>query len=92
MSVVLDNKTRQLIAVGASMASNCVSCLHQHYNAAMAAGASVEEIIEAIKIGEVTKAQPSAQIKQEIVMLLNEQGNPFPSHHGGKKSCGCGCS
>ena len=94
MSAVLDNKTRQLIAVGASMASNCVSCLHQHYNAAIAAGASVEEIIEAIKIGEVTKAQPGAQIKQEIVMLLNAKEYPFSHHHhhDGKKSCGCGCS
>ena len=93
MQAVLDNKTRQLIAVGASMAANCVSCLHQHYNAAVAAGATVEEIIEAIRIGEATKAQPSAQIKQEIAMLLNDTGNPFAhQHHEGKKSCGCGCS
>ena len=93
MSEVLDNKTRQLIAIGDSMAANCVSCLHQHHNAALAAGATVEQIIEAIRIGEATKAQPSAQIKQEIAMLLNDKENLFPHHHNhGKKSCGCGCS
>jgi hypothetical protein len=58
----------------------------------MAAGATVEEVIEAIKVGEAIKAQPSAQIKQEIAMLLNDKENLFPHHHHGKKSCGCGCN
>jgi len=88
MSQTIDNKTRQLIAVGASMAANCIPCLHHHYQAALSAGATTEEIIEAIKIGEITKTQPGAHIKQEVLMLLNERGNSLHVHADDKKACG----
>lgn len=47
---VLDGKTKEIIAVSNSIVADCLPCLEYHYKRALKAGASREEISEAIAI------------------------------------------
>ncbi len=47
----LTKKTKELIAVGISIATNCESCMQWHIDQAAASGAASEEILEAIEVG-----------------------------------------
>ena len=46
----LDNKTKELIAIAASLSSGCQNCLEGHIKKAMKYGADGEEIREAVAI------------------------------------------
>ncbi len=47
----MDNKIKELIAIGASVATHCQPCLTFHAAAAKKEGATTEEIGKAIEIG-----------------------------------------
>ena len=47
---VLDRKTKELVAIAASLASKCQGCLEGHIKKALKFGATREEISEAIAI------------------------------------------
>ncbi|UCF69471.1 MAG: carboxymuconolactone decarboxylase family protein, partial [Acidobacteriota bacterium] len=47
----MDNRTRELIAIGASTTANCVPCLRHHLGKAREAGAEDAEIHTAIRVG-----------------------------------------
>jgi AhpD family alkylhydroperoxidase len=47
---VVDRKTKELIAIGASLAAKCQGCLEGHIKKALKLGAAREEISEAIAI------------------------------------------
>ena len=47
---VLDRKTKELIAIAASMASHCKGCLEGHIKKALKCGATMEELSETIAI------------------------------------------
>ena len=47
---VLDRKTKELIAIAASLASHCKGCLEGHINKALKHGATKEELSETIAI------------------------------------------
>jgi AhpD family alkylhydroperoxidase len=49
--MVLDNQTRALIAVGASVAANCRQCLEYNVGTALQCGTTSQQIAEAFKIG-----------------------------------------
>jgi AhpD family alkylhydroperoxidase len=47
---VLDRKTKELVAIGASLAARCQGCLEGHVRKALKFGATREEVSEAIAI------------------------------------------
>ena len=51
----MDKKTKELIAIGASIASHCQPCLKYHFEQALENGASIEEIQEAISVGKTVE-------------------------------------
>lgn len=52
---IFDSKTTELIAIGSSIAGNCLTCLRYLFAEAIRLGASIDEIQEAIKIGRMFK-------------------------------------
>jgi len=48
----LDEKTKELIAVGASITAHCQPCLEYHSKKALESGSDAEEIAEAIEKGK----------------------------------------
>jgi AhpD family alkylhydroperoxidase len=47
----LPKKTKELIAVGISVRTDCESCMQWHIGQAAAAGATMREILEAVEVG-----------------------------------------
>jgi AhpD family alkylhydroperoxidase len=47
----LDRMCKELIAIGISIVVNCESCLEWHIKEALRAGASEDQIVEAIEVG-----------------------------------------
>ena len=47
----LSKKVKELIAVGISIVINCESCMQWHIEQAAKAGASEQEVLEAIEVG-----------------------------------------
>jgi AhpD family alkylhydroperoxidase len=55
----LDRKTKELIAVGISVAARCDDCIGFHVKAAIEQGASLEEVTEALAMAIYMGAGPS---------------------------------
>jgi AhpD family alkylhydroperoxidase len=53
---VVDKKTKELIAIACSVMADCVPCIDWHYQQARTAGATKEEISEAIGIAMAVSA------------------------------------
>ncbi len=47
----LPKKAKELIAIGISVVINCESCMQWHIEQAAKAGASMQEVLEAIEVG-----------------------------------------
>ena len=67
-------KHKELIAVGISVATNCESCMQWHIGEAAAAGASFEDIFEAIEVAIEMGGGPatvSARFAMEVMDAIN---------------------
>ncbi len=81
-----DVRTTELIAIGASVAANCQSCLQYHADKARETGVRPEEIGWAIEVGKAV-ARGAASVMKRFASTLTAappaQSNPVPQ--------GCGC-
>jgi AhpD family alkylhydroperoxidase len=73
----LDRKTKELIAVGISVAVRCDDCIGFHVKAAMEQGASREEVTEALAMAIYMGAGPS-------VMYATHALDAYEQLEGGK--------
>jgi AhpD family alkylhydroperoxidase len=55
----LDKKTKELIALGISVITNCESCMEWHIHEALKDGATENEILEAMEVGIEMGGGPS---------------------------------
>ncbi|MBI1358680.1 MAG: carboxymuconolactone decarboxylase family protein [Alphaproteobacteria bacterium] len=55
-STRLDAKTRELIALGVSVSLRCDGCINAHTDAAIKAGATKEEIVDALGVAIMVNA------------------------------------
>ncbi len=62
----LDNKTRSLIAVGASLTANCQPCIKHHIGKAKENGADEKEISEAIEVGKAVRMGAASQMDKFV--------------------------
>ena len=62
--MAIDNKTKELIAVGASITANCQPCLQYHKNKALEFGADAGEIAEAIETGKQVRKGAADQMDE----------------------------
>lgn len=82
----LDDRIKELIAVGASITANCQPCLQYHSAKALEFGADAEEIAEAIEMGKRVRKGAGAKMDQ----LISETG----MHHSScqaTKDAASGC-
>jgi len=70
----IDDKTKELVAVGAAIAGNCLPCLTYHYKQCQKLGISVDEIAEAIQMAKTVKEVPIKKI-YELANQLLENGD-----------------
>ena len=68
----MDEKTKELIAVGAAIAGNCIPCLDWHYKKCIELGIPKDEIKEAIELSKMIKDVPIKKINELAGELLSK--------------------
>ncbi len=84
----LDERIKELIAVGASVTANCQPCLHYHVTRAREAGAEDEEISVAIGIARAVRKGAAAKM-DDFAAGLRTTSEQVGQSAG--QSCGCSC-
>ncbi len=85
--MALDDRIKELIAVGASVTANCHPCLKYHVREAFASGACADEVAEAVEMGRMVR-RGAARKLDELAATLTEgpPADPSAPDQGG----GCG--
>jgi AhpD family alkylhydroperoxidase len=78
----MDEKLKEMIAIGASVTANCIPCIQHHFAKARKAGVTDKEIKTAVQIGKMVRKGAAQKWDEEINTLLS------PST---EKQTGCGC-
>lgn len=86
--MTLDNRIKELIAVGASITANCQPCLQYHTSEAQKSGADEQDIMEAIEVGKMVRRGAAGKMDKFVASLSQTatQSNTRSSQEGG----GCG--
>jgi AhpD family alkylhydroperoxidase len=86
----MDSKTRELMAVAASLAGACHDCLRQHVPEARRHGASDAEIREALEIGKAVRLTVSLNTDALAESLVaSPELAVVPADCGCGPDCGC---
>jgi AhpD family alkylhydroperoxidase len=72
----MDDKTKELIAVGASVAVHCQPCLRLHADQAVALGIGRDEIAEAMAVGKRVQKGAMADMRRLADELLDQIPQP----------------
>ena len=70
----VSKKHKELIAIGIAVSSRCKPCIYLHTQAAVQAGATVEEIFEAASVAVLMGGGPSFTHVQEIIKAFDVLG------------------
>lgn len=68
----LDLRTKELLAIAIGIAARCEGCIGFHVKAALAAGASREEVLEAVGMAIYMGAGPSMIYAAETLRALDQ--------------------
>jgi len=68
----VDNKTKELIAVGIAIAIRCEGCIAFHIHDALKAGATKDEIVETIGVAVLMGGGPALMYGCEALQALHE--------------------
>ena len=79
----MDEKTKELIAIGASIGAHCQPCLAFHVEKAKKIGIEDREIREAIEVGQMVEKGAMAAMRQSAAGILDA-----PSSAGAASCCG----
>jgi AhpD family alkylhydroperoxidase len=85
--MMLDNRIKRLIAVGASITAHCQPCLQTNITEALLEGITEQEIAEAIAVGKMVR-RGAASAMDKFISSLNQ---PVPLiANVADEGCGCG--
>jgi AhpD family alkylhydroperoxidase len=83
----LDDRVKELIAIGASITANCQPCLQYHVGKGLESGADEQEITEAIEVGKLVRRGAASKMDKFATSLSQTASSPSSASNGG---CGCG--
>ncbi len=84
---MLDKKTKELIAIGASVSCNCHPCVKFHLNKAGKLGIEPKDIKEALKVGMMVRSGAADQMEKLLSEVSGELGIEVLDNSDGKKHC-----
>lgn len=82
----IDERTGELIAIGASVGANCKGCVEYHLGKAREVGASEEQIADALEVGRMVRRGAASQVDKAIAAA----GPQAPVEAGARRSGCCG--
>jgi len=68
----MDERMKELVAMGASAAANCHPCMDHHFGKCNELGIARNEIIEAVKVGLMVNHGAERAIRKKARELLGE--------------------
>ena len=80
----MDVKTKEMIAIGASVTANCIPCIRHHFNKGREVGLTDAEIKVAIQVGKSVRSGAAQKWDEEVSGLFSS------SPERQKASCSCG--
>lgn len=84
--MAIDNRIKELVAVGASITANCQPCLQYHTDKALEFGADAGEIAEAIEMGK--RVRKGAAVKMDEYSSSFKSAGTAPSASS-RSACCC---
>ena len=81
-----DKKTKELIAIGASVSCNCHPCVKFHIDKARKLGIEPEDIKEALKVGMMVRSGAASQMDKLLSEVSGEPGIDIIGNCNGKQS------
>lgn len=81
--MMLDIKTKMLIALGASVSANCHPCLQNNIKKAIQAGLTEQEIKDAIEVGMTIRSGAASSMDK----LIGNSSEYQPNESKGGKCC-----
>ncbi|MEW6262463.1 MAG: carboxymuconolactone decarboxylase family protein [Thermodesulfobacteriota bacterium] len=85
----MEEKSRLLVCLSASVASNCIPCF-QHYHArALESGLCPEDIRETIELADQVKRGASIALASLVSQVIKGAGKEKADHRSGSTPC-CG--
>lgn len=75
---MLDERTKELIAIGASITANCQPCLAFHTAKAQEFGASTEDMLAAVEVGRQVRRGAAAKMDRHVTRQVAGQDVPEP--------------
>ncbi len=85
----MDERTKKLIAVGASVGANCHPCLEYHVARALEAGIDRSEIMEVVEVAKAVRKGATASMDK---LALNLLGSDPPQQSCNSQAASCCCS
>lgn len=70
---MLDDKTRELIAIGCSVAANCHPCVKHHVGKAREMGIEAEAIDDAIGVGQMVRKGAAGEMNRLLAELMGQE-------------------
>ena len=86
----MDERTKELIAIGASVSGHCQPCLAYHLGKARELGIGEEEIREAVELAYMVEKGASIAMKKYVDSLLNQVSSQDGACCAGGNSKCCG--
>ena len=81
---MLDERMKELVAIGAAITANCQPCLEYHTAKAREVGVSDEDVLEAIKVSQQVRRGAQAKMDRFAVFHVTGQNENIPP-------AGCEC-
>ncbi len=85
---IMSEPVKELVAIGAAMASNCEPCFRYHYDLARSLGVSKEDMREAVDVALAVKAAPHRKVVETADRYLTDG----PVSTAENPGCSCGMS
>ena len=70
---MLDGKTKELIAIGCSVAANCHPCVKHHVGKAREMGIEAEAIDDAVAVGQRVRKGAAGEMDKRLAELRGRQ-------------------
>jgi len=87
----MDEKTKELIAIGASIGAHCQPCLTYHVAKAKEMGIGEREIREAVVVGHMVEKGAMSAMRQFAAGIFESPAGATAGCRGDGKSKGKGC-
>jgi len=82
----MDDRTKVLVAIGASVAANCQPCLAWHISTAKKIGVDEKDLAMAIEVAKAVRTGATDSMDKFAVTALGKVADEQPS-----SGCTCGC-